>query len=89
MGYRIDYPHPSKSRPGAGMAGWLLACMLLASVLWPRGREVLASFLFPGDRAVTVAAFETLARDVGQGEELGPALEAFCRHLLEGTGDPD
>lgn len=89
MGYRIDYPRSPKGRPGAGMAGWLLACMLLASALWPRGREALAGFLFPGDRAVTVAAFETLARDVGKGEELGPALEAFCRRVLEGTGDTD
>lgn len=83
MGYRIDYA-ANRRKPTAATAGWLLAVAVLASIFWPRGREVLASALIPGDRGVTTGALENLAREVGAGDALGPALEDFCRRILEG-----
>lgn len=83
MGYRIDYTQPKKSRLGAMTAGWFLVLLLLVGLFWPRGRAVLATALFPGNRAVTREALGDFARDMGAGEPLGQALEAFCRQILE------
>lgn len=83
MGYRIDYTQPKKSRLGAMTAGWFLVFLLLVGCFWPRGRMLLAEALFPGNRAVTTAALGDFVRDMGDGEPLGQALEAFCRQILE------
>lgn len=84
MGYQIDYTPPKKSRLGTMTTGWFLVCLLLVSLLWPRGRELVATAIFPGDRAVTTAALETTARNLREGQPLGLALEGFCRRILEG-----
>lgn len=84
MGYQIDYTPPKKRRLGPMTAGWFLVCLLLVSLLWPRGRQLIATAIFPGDRAVTTAALETTARNLREGQPLGLALEGFCRRILEG-----
>lgn len=85
MGYRIDYVPPEKRRLGGMIAGWFLTFMLLVGAFWPKGRDMLANALFPGDRAVTVEALETFARDLGDGQPVGQATEDFCRRILEGS----
>lgn len=84
MGYQIDYTPPKKSRLGTMTTGWCLVFLLLVSLLWPRGRELVATAIFPGDRAVTTVALETTARNLREGQSLGLALEGFCRRILEG-----
>lgn len=83
MGYRIDYTPAKKSRLGAMTAGWFLVFLLLVGLFWPRGRMLLAKALFPGNQAVTREALGEFARDMGEGEPFGEALEGFCRQILE------
>ena len=68
----------------------LLVFLLLVNSFWPKGAEVLRSFLLPGDAAVTVAALEDLSAELRNGEDISSALESFCRKVLEnariGTG---
>lgn len=83
MGYRIDYA--PKQSLGARTARWFLVFLLLVSLLWPRGRNLLGQVLFPGDRAVTVAALEHMAGELEDGKPLKGALEDFCRSILEAS----
>ena len=93
MGYRVEYEEEracrgtQKSRRGwlvmAGM--WFLIFLLLVTLFWPAGADVLRECLIPGDAAVTAAALEDLARDVRGGTGLGEALKTFCQAILAGA----
>lgn len=96
MAYRVDY-QPIKKVRGAEkrrvpvpalIAMFFLAFVLLVNTAWPRGSQVLRRLVFSGDTAVTAAALEDMARDLGEGEALPDALEAFCKTILK-NGKPN
>lgn len=98
MGYRVDY-QPIKKVRGAEKrksgipaltALCLLVFLLLVNSCWPRGARVLRSLLLPGDAAVTVAALEDFAVELGAGDSFPGAFENFCRRVIQGAEiDPD
>ena len=97
MGYRVEYETVRKVRrmeqKRSGTAAltvmFFVVFLLLTSLLWPEGREVLQEIFLPGDPAVTVAALETLADELQTGAQLGDALENFCQSIAwEAEIDP-
>lgn len=94
MGYRVEYDSVKKVRGvqkrTAGrlaMTGvFFLVFLVLVACFWPEGTAILRDALLPGDRAVTAAALEELARQVSQGTDLSQAVAEFCRDLLAGAG---
>ncbi len=90
MAYRVDYRPVSKIRRAEKRRSVVPAltalCLLLFFVLvhtfWPRGSQVLQGLFFSGDVALTGAALETFAQDLGAGENLYDALYTFCRTIL-------
>ena len=91
MGYRVDYGPVKQERKGRSSisrvlmltAVCLLVFLLLVNSFWPRGAQVLRSFLLPGDAAVTAAALEDLSAALRNGEEISSALENFCRKVMD------
>ena len=91
MGYRVDYQPVKKvrlaekrhSRVLALTGLCLLLFFLLVNSLWPQGAQTLREILIPGDAAVTTAALEDFAQELGAGETLRSALETFCRRILQ------
>lgn len=97
MGYRVEYETVPKVRrmeqkrsgTAALTAMFFVVFLLVTSLLWPEGREVLREIFLPGDPAVTVAALETLADELQTGAQLGDALENFCQSIArEAEIDP-
>lgn len=97
MGYRVEYSLGSskirKKEKRSGVvalsAGCLLLFALLVNAFWPQGAHTLRELLLPGNAAVTAAALEGLAEDLGSGIEIPEALEAFCRKVMnESAMDP-
>ena len=92
MGYRVEYDRGrQKRRQGRGRllvltAAVFLGFLLLVNGLWPRGRETLQAIVFPGDRAVTAAAWEEMTAKLQAGEPVGSAFEAFCREIIDHAG---
>ncbi len=64
----------------------ITAAVLLAAVavryFW--GDEI-TRILIPGEDAITVEAFANFLNSLGQGEELGDCVTAFCREVIYGT----
>ncbi len=92
MGYRIVYEQRSgkyqvEKQPFMGLRGWTGLCfgafLLLTSLFWQDGREVLAEYLIPGENSVTLSAARGLRDDLRSGAELEDALEAFCREVIQ------
>ena len=91
MGYRVDYGPGNSEHKGNNSlsrvlvltAVCLLVFLLLVNSFWPRGAEVLRSFLLPGDAAVTAAALEELSAELQNGEDISSALESFCRKIIQ------
>lgn len=89
MGYRVEYQtvrkvrrmEQKKSGQAALTAVFFVVFLIITTLLWPEGREVLREILLPGDPAVTVAALETLAEELQTGVQLGDALENFCQSI--------
>ena len=90
MGYRVEYGRDGHKRKKGRLTvltvSALLAFLLLVNGLWPRGREALRRIVFPGDRAVTAAAWKEMTRQLRSGESVGSAFEAFCREIVEHAG---
>lgn len=94
MGYRVDYQPVKKVRGAERRRSRVLALtglclivfLILVNSVWPQGMELLRELLIPGDTAVTVAALEDLASELGAGEALSGALENFCRRILVEAG---
>lgn len=93
MGYRIEYDdgagkalHQKKRRPSRWLVTgiFLFVFVFLVNCFWPRGKGMLEEILWPGDKAQTVAALETMAEELGAGKTLGEAVEGFCREILDG-----
>lgn len=93
LGYRVEYGSVKKvrglekrfSRVSALTALCILLFCILVGTFWPKGRDVLRSLVFPGDPVVTAAAFEDMAEQLREGENLSDALHAFCAQVLEGA----
>lgn len=82
MGYEIHYGKRERRRLPWLTAGAFAAFLVLVFACWPRGWEVLAETLFPGDRQVTVRALGLLAGKLRSGEGILEAVEAFCGYVL-------
>lgn len=91
MGYRVEYQPIRKIRNAEkrrsmapALTGLcLLLFVFLVNSMWPRGAEVLRGLVFSGDTAVTAAALEEFAVELGAGEELSSAFVSFCRTVIE------
>ncbi len=82
MGYEIRYDLSGKMRKiSAGqrrmkyIGGIFLTLAVLTTVIWSLG----------ADWAVTVDAFEEMARDLGQGSGIQQAFSGFCLDILQGA----
>ena len=90
MGYRITYEPVKKVRgaekrhsSAAALAGiFFLLFVRLVNLFWPRGAAALRELALPGDGAVTAAALEDFAEDLGSGLPISEAAEDFCRRIL-------
>lgn len=88
MGYRIVYggepPTGRKSRLRLWTAVCLLVFVTAVRLAWPEGTEQLRQVLVPGEE--TAAAFSEMVENVGAGQGMGEALTAFCRTVVESSG---
>lgn len=90
MGYRITYEPVKKVRGAekrhsstAALAGlFFLVFLLLVNLFWPQGAQTLRELILPGDGAVTAAALEEFAEDLGSGLPIAAAAEDFCRRII-------
>lgn len=82
MGYEIYYGKRERRRLPWLTAGAFAAFLVLVLACWPRGREVLAGTLIPGDRQATARALGLLARELKGGAGVMEAVEAFCGCVL-------
>lgn len=83
MPYRINYSSASEPGPSV-LPRFFLTCvffavfLVLVTLYWPEGREVLRLLLIPGDPDVTMAAAETFASELHCGNSLkGAAMDFF------------
>lgn len=88
MGYRIEYPSFGR-QPCVRKAGLLRMVimmfgmfLLIVSVFWQEGRNLLLGLLFSGNLDETLAALETLSERLGEGAPLADAVTVFCREIL-------
>ena len=85
MGYRIVYGSPEKKKLSTKRILMILCSVAVAALmLLPAGRRALRELIIPGDAEVTASAVQTLVSDLGEGENLGDAVTAFCREVLAG-----
>lgn len=87
MGYRVEYETPGQvpkkeKRVVMLTAVFLVLFLLLVNLFWPQGAVLLRELALPGDAAITAAALEDLAADLGNGLEISDALESFCRKVI-------
>lgn len=90
MGYRVAYPLNMKlpKQENGNIRRMLLTAfflcifLLTVSISWPRGKAVLQGLVFPGDLAVTAAAFEDMTSDLRAGMPFPDALQEFYVHIL-------
>ena len=93
MSYRIEYDgtvekyEVRKVHPWRSPALCAVAILLLTAICVPNShsREVLRSFLIPGEDAVTVLAFQTMTDDLRSGAALGEAFRDFCQVVIHGA----
>ncbi len=97
MGYRVDYGPVKKvrgvekrmSRRCALTGMFFLVFVVMVCCFWPEGKQALQQLVFPGDGAVTAAAWENFTVSLKAGEGIGESLQTFCMRILEDTGfDP-
>lgn len=85
MAYRIVYgPEPKPKQKGSKRwIAMLCAAALLAGLFLTGAGESLKNWLLPGDPEVTAAALDSLVQGIREGEDLGDAVGAFCREIVE------
>ena len=92
MSYRIQYGPARKGERGEGpfsskavgfAAFAVLAAVIVFLLASPKGAAALRGFLFPGDKAVTQAAFAEFTDSIRGGSSIGQAITAFCREIIE------
>ena len=62
----------------------MLIMCILVRIFWGAGTDKLQSCFLPSDRTVTETAFLALMEDLSLGENLGVAMDSFCRSVLNG-----
>lgn len=93
MSYQIEYDGTIGKYEVRKMHPWRFPALcatvffFLAAgcVLHPQSRELLRSFLIPGEDAVTVLAFQTMTDDLRSGAALGDAFRDFCQVVIHGA----
>lgn len=85
MGYRIVYGRKERKRISPKKIGAIFAVMIVVAILMlPSSRAVVAEILLPGDPEVTASALQTLVSDLGEGQGIGDAVTAFCHEIIAG-----
>ena len=90
MGYRIIYgPDVPLQKTEHGtvririmVAICFAAFVCLVRLLWPEGREILASHLLPGEATLAQAAFLELLGNLHNGTGMVESLTVFCLEIL-------
>lgn len=89
VAYRIVYHDETEgccSKKGRNRffltACFFLLFLLLVSVFYPQGREILRILLIPGDPDVTLHAAEVFAQELGNGYSMADAAKNFCITVL-------
>lgn len=91
MSYRIEYDSVLGKYEVRRNKSWKLfllpaiSCIVLLLAFSPHIRELLQTILIPGEDAVTVLAFQTMANDLRSGAGLYEALFDFCSMVLHGV----
>lgn len=82
----IRYPPVKREKLRAGKIVALLACILslLVCLIWGEG---ILDFLLPGDADTTKAAFSNMIKQIGEGVQVGTAVDTFCREILASGAD--
>ena len=92
MGYRIEYPSfgsvPCIRKTGIPRMAVMMfgVFLLIVSVFWKEGRNLLLGLLFSGNPDQTMAALETMTERLGEGASFADAVTVFCREILNGCG---
>lgn len=91
MGYRVDYGPMDRAMRGSNyriigwpvlLAAFFLCFLIMVSVFWPQGREVLADLLFPWDWEAVESALTAFREGISAGDSAMSCAEAFCRQIL-------
>jgi hypothetical protein len=83
MGYRIVYGKQEKKIISLRKVGLAVAAIVMsAMLLWPSSRNVIQEVILPGDADVTAAALQHLVAGLGDGQNLGEAVTAFCQEII-------
>lgn len=61
---------------------WLIP-VIVTGIIIALGWTGNLDFLIPGDKVVTKKAFSEMVEQVQQGEQIGNAITAFCREILD------
>lgn len=93
MSYRIQYGpqkgEPVKGRLSGGIVKSIAFTAFAAVIIYilssPQATAAVRDFLFPGDPAVTKAAFAKFIDSIRGGSSVGQAITAFCREIIEGA----
>ena len=88
MPYRIDYsPSADVCRKKGWLSVFLLTCaffsvfLVMVTLFWPEGREVLQILLIPGDPEVTIEAAQTFASELDCGMDMFRAASDFIHKV--------
>ena len=85
MGYRIVYGKQEKKIISPKKTGLIVTGIAVtALLLWPTGRSAVRELILPGDADVTAAALQNLVSELGEGQEFGEAVTAFCQEIIAG-----
>ena len=71
--------------------GRLIIVLLLVTVLGCSAvcyKDVIMTYLLPGDAAVTAAALDSMVDGIKNGQDLGNAVTAFCREIIQNASIP-
>ena len=88
MGYKITYgPNKSKSSITKWMGRKLLIRLVIGAMIFSLrytvvGKQV-RQMMIPGDRVVTVAAWDGFREDLADGVVLTDAWHTFCRTIID------
>ena len=91
MGYRISYESGGEKQPILDKRVFIKRKKLLWSILIVsvftlsillQNKSIKQSIL-PGNKVITEAAIKNFAYSVRSGQDLGDAVTAFCRHIID------
>lgn len=97
MGYRIVYRDGSviwkkEHLRWTRVVLYGCICFLVFTMLtmhfWPDGKEILLSWLYPGNVEETRTALQHMASRLRAGESMSDAIFVFCQEILSGAQYP-